>query len=104
MDSNSITFLQSLEISLLSMFVVFIILISLSFFVSLLSKFSKEKKNDLSKETISKVDASIDENGFIHNFDEIEDEDMLAAILVASIDASNEDKDATVRIKSVRRV
>ncbi len=97
-----ITFLDSVKISILSMVVVFLILVLLAFIVSLLKRVSINKKDV--KSTVKIKDEKNKELGIIHSFDEIKDDDMLAALLVAVIDASENKENENIRIKSIRQI
>ncbi|MDP2424787.1 MAG: hypothetical protein U1C51_06055 [Candidatus Izemoplasmatales bacterium] len=89
-----ITFLESIEVSLISVVIVFSILYLLTVIVSFVSKQLKEKIIPLSNPL--PIPFSIED---------IKDEDMMVAALVASIDYQNETKGDVVvtSIKELNR-
>lgn len=101
--SKPITIADSVYITIVSMMIVFSILILLTFILYLFKYIPKEKKavsdyktNNLKEKYIS--------NSTKFSEKDIEDDDMLAAIMVACIEASNNSRNGNIRVKSVKRL
>lgn len=104
MFKGAISLITSLEITLISMLVVFSILSILAFILSLFKHIPAEKvikeikkaplKNDIPKKVErEKFDPS-----------KITDERMLVAMMVASIEAAGENKDSNIRVVGIKEL
>ena len=102
-DGGSVSFGQALLIALVAILIVFVVLCLIIGSIKLLQvcvkKFGKknEAKEEVSNET---SEAPVEES---KPATEIEDDDMMAAVLVATIDYANETK-SDVKLKSVKRI
>lgn len=105
MFGDNITLINALEITVISMFIVFFILSILSYVLSLFKFIPQEKEN---KETAKKVEPKREVEKEIkrEKFDPstIKDESMLVAMMVATIEASGEEKNSTVRVVGIREI
>jgi glutaconyl-CoA/methylmalonyl-CoA decarboxylase subunit delta len=87
------SFLQSLEISVFSIVIVFVILYLVTISVELLKK---TQKTIIEQPVITPEPA-------IQSIDQITDEDMMVAALVASIDYREQTK-TNVRVRSIKEI
>lgn len=94
MYGEHLTFYETLQITLISMLIVFSILILLSLIVSLFKYLPESKR-------ITKKYKRKKKRSFV-NFDKM-DEDMRVAALIATIDYREEIK-SEVRLKSIKRI
>lgn len=103
MFGDNITLVKALEITIVSMFIVFFILSILSYVLSLFKFIPKEKK-EISKNTrnIKKIENESKKEKFDPS--KINDEKMLIAMMVATIEASGEDKNSTVRVIGIKEI
>jgi putative uncharacterized protein (fragment) len=110
--NSPITFGDSLVITVVSMLTVFLVLILISFILSLLKYLPSEKKVTENKKVTVKPLAdtfsvssenSISEGKKIGPED-IKDEKMLAAVAAAVIDAAGEIDNAYIKVRSIRKV
>lgn len=106
MFGDNITIVKALEITIISMSIVFFILSILSYVLSLFKFIPQEnqKKDDIEKNTEKqdKIVRSIKKEKF--DISKIKDEKMLIAMMVATIEASNEEKNSTVRVIGIREI
>ncbi len=93
MYSDNITLIETMQITLISMLIVFSILILLSFLVSLFKYLPDSER--INKKYKRKKRSYV-------NFDKM-DEDMQVAALIATIDYREEIK-KEVRLKSIKRI
>ncbi len=100
MFRGQISLLTSLEITVISMLVVFAILAVLSFVLSLFKYIPAEeiKSENIKKNTLEKVERKR------FNPEDIKDEQMRVAMMVATIEAVGEEKDATVRVVGIKEL
>ena len=99
-DGGSVSFGQALLIALVAILIVFVVLCLIIGSIKLLQLFVKKFSK---KETKAEV---VEESKPVENTNdnlEIEDDDMMAAVLVATIDYANETK-KDVKLKSVKRI
>ena len=102
--NSPITFGDSLVITVVSMLTVFLVLILISFILSLLKYLPSEKKvTENKKVTVKPSENSISEGKKIGPED-IKDEKMLAAVAAAVIDAAGEIDNAYIKVRSIREV
>lgn len=103
MFKGTISLMTALEITVLSMFVVFLILSLLAFILSLFKHIPQEKivenkvkpKQDLKTEPVQR--AKFDPS-------KITDERMLVAMLVATIEASKDENNSNVRVVGIKEL
>lgn len=94
---------DSLFITVIAMAIVFFILILIASILGLFKYIPQEEivtKNNEVKENNPKD--AIKNKKF--NPDEIKDENMIIAMLVASIDAANEDENAYIRVRNIKEI
>ncbi len=94
--SSELSFNEALVVSFTCILVVLAILAGSSVIISLL-RFVPSKKED----ELSTVPNKIAERQI--NIDDLDD-DMMAATLVALIDAAEDEEDATYRLKSIKKI
>ena len=107
-----ITFGDSLVITVVSMLTVFLVLILISFILSLLKYLPSEKKVTENKKVTVKQLADAfsvsSENSASEGKkigpEDIKDEKMLAAVAAAVIDAAGEIDNAYIKVRSIREV
>ncbi len=92
-------FLQGLLISLIAIVIVFAILVIICFSVNILKLVSKKSKKESAQE---KVESVVSEPKKI-SAEDIKDDDMMAAVLVATIDFVSENK-KDARVVSVKQI
>ncbi len=97
-----IDFLGGLSVSAVCILVVFIILVGLGLVVSLLQFFNPKKEENDENLALSQAPTSVEQPKYI-TIDDIKDEDMMVAALVATIDYHDETS-ADVRVVSVRQI
>ena len=105
MFGDNITLINALEITVISMFIVFFILSILSYVLSLFKFIPQEKeKKEIAKKVEPKreVEKEIKREKFDPST--IKDESMLVAMMVATIEASGEEKNSTVRVVGIREI
>ena len=100
-DDGSIGFGKAVLIALIAILIVFVVLVIIIGSIKILqlcvNKFSKEKAIETPQEEVS---APVEDKT---PSTEIEDDDMMVAVLVATIDYANETK-KDVKLKSVKRI
>ena len=103
-DGGSVSFGQALLIALVAILIVFVVLCLIIGSIKLLQVCVKKfgKKNEAKEEASAEVSQApaLEE---AKPATEIEDDDMMAAVLVATIDYANETK-SDVKLKSVKRI
>lgn len=97
-------FKTALELSVVSMGIVFLTLYGISLVLGSFEKIFKEKKVvQLEKEIEKKVAKPLPKTTITYKQLE-EDEDMLVAALVASIEAAKENKNSNFKVTSIRKI
>ncbi|WP_270749713.1 OadG family protein [Fusobacterium hominis] len=98
-------FKTALELSVVSMGIVFLTLYGISLVLGSFKKIFKEKKviEQLEKEVEKKVVKVAPKKNITYKELE-EDEDMLVATLVASIEAAKENKNSNFKVTSIRKI
>ena len=100
-DKAGEAFIDGLIPSLVCILIVFAILITIYLIVALLNKF---KALDAKTEEVKKPETKTNTQSFERTkIEDIEDDDMMAAVLVATIDYRNEIKE-DVRLIRVRKI
>lgn len=103
MDIN-ISLIDALILSVFCILIVFIVLMIISLGVNLIKIFFYRKSNvAVNRESIKEVKKHLEDKCAI-KFEDIDDEDMLIAAFVASIDAVEENDGKTVKIKSIKKM
>ncbi|MEG0136322.1 OadG family protein [Cetobacterium sp.] len=104
MFKGQISLITSLEITLISMLVVFVILAILAFVLSLFKYIPTEKVIKEVKKT--KAPADVPKKVERERFDpsKITSEEMKVAMMVACIEAAGEDKNANVRVVGIKEL
>ena len=92
---------DSIFITVVSMGIVFFILVLISAILSAFKFIPAEKKVEVA-ETKKSVAAPVVENRF--RPEDIKDENMLVAMMVASIEASKNNENAYIRVKSIKEL
>ncbi|MDO5088210.1 MAG: OadG family protein [Leptotrichiaceae bacterium] len=100
--SSPITLTEALFVTAISMTVVFLVLILISFILSLFKYIPSEK--EVKKQQPAVVKPVVEENKKKMSPEDIKDDKMLAAVTVAVIEAAGEDDNAYVRVKSIREI
>lgn len=92
-------------LSIFCILIVFIILMVISLGINLIKIFLNSKSRTISdkEEYVREVKKHLEDNHKI-KFEDIDDEDMLIAAFVASIDSVEENDNKSVRIKSIKRL
>ena len=105
MDIN-MSFFQGLQLSIISMLIVFALLYAISILLSaftLVFKESKEIKEIIEKKVSTPVKEVVNSKGI--SFEELEkDQDMLVAAMVASMEATGENKVNNFKIVKIRQI
>lgn len=103
MFKGAISLITSLEITLISMLVVFTILAILAFVLSLFKYVPAEKVQEIKKATPAPAAPKKVER---EKFDpsKITSEEMRVAMMVACIEAAGEDKDANIRVVGIKEL
>lgn len=105
MDIN-MSFFQGLQLSIISMLIVFGLLYTISIVLSafrLVFKESKEIKEIIEKKVSIPVKEVVNSKGI--SFEELEkDQDMLVAAMVASMEAAGENKVNNFKIVKIRQI
>ncbi|MGL5796832.1 MAG: OadG family protein [Cetobacterium sp.] len=101
MFRGMISVATSLEITLISMIVVFTILTILSFILSLF-KYIPSAEIENVKKSEQPILKTIEKERF--NPDNIKNEEMRVAMMVACIEAAGEDKDANIRVVGIKEL
>lgn len=101
---GEITLIQAVNITLISMALVFFILTVISFVLSLFKYIPAEKKAEPAKKPAPAPAAPA--APAVKSFDpsSIKDERMLAAMLVATIEAANDMDGANIRVRSIKEL
>ena len=100
---GEISILQAINITVISMAIVFFILAVISFVLSLFKFIPAEKKvEEAKKPTPAPVAPVAPQQSFDPN--SIKDERMLAAMLVATIEASDDMDGANIRVRAIREL
>lgn len=108
--NNPVNLLDSLYITVVSMLVVFFILILIAYSLNFLKYFNPKEKKDTDKNEIKNIENDIKENNIENNKDEqsynINYNDRLVriAIMVATIQASEELGHNNIKIRKVREI
>lgn len=105
MFKGAISLMTSLEITLISMIVVFAILSLLAFILSLFKYIpGEEEKPQIKKPVLGKKEEV--KKPVKKSFDpsQITSEEMRVAMMIASIEAAGEDKDSTVRVVGIKEI
>jgi hypothetical protein len=105
--NNHVGFGDAIFISIVSMAIVFLVLILISFLLSLL-KFIPTEKNTVSKEnkktvvtpSVSQTKKQVKKI----SAEDIKDDRMLAAVVVAVMEAAGNTPDAYIRVKSIKEL
>ena len=110
----AVTFTDAVYISVVSMLIVFFILFLISFMLSFFKYFSNfEGKSKDSKKTndnkVLKKTEKLSNEGKLDkkekfNMEKIKDETMMAAMMVALIEAAGENENCFIRVKNVREI
>ena len=98
----NITFGEACLFALFSILVVFVILILITLIISLMAKLKLEDKNAEVKQVAKPVEQPVVTRKQT-KLEDIKDDDMMAAVLVATIDYANEIKE-DVHLVSVREL
>ncbi|RRD40689.1 sodium pump decarboxylase, gamma subunit subfamily [Leptotrichia sp. OH3620_COT-345] len=101
--SSPITLTEALFVTVISMTVVFLVLILISFILSLFKYIPSEKEGN-KRQSQPTVFKPSQENRAKLSPEDIKDDKMLAAVMVSVIEAAGEDENAYVRVKSIREV
>ena len=105
MDIN-MSFFQGLQLSIISMLIVFGLLYAISLVLSafrLVFKESKEIKEIIEKKVSTPVKEVVNSKGI--SFEELEkDQDMLVAAMVASMEAGGENKVNNFKVVKIRQI
>ncbi|MGL4988151.1 MAG: OadG family protein [Cetobacterium sp.] len=101
MFRGMISVATSLEITFISMIVVFTILTILSFVLSLFKYIPSAKIENVEKSE-QPILKTIEKERF--NPDNIKNEEMRVAMMVACIEAAGEDKDANIRVVGIKEL
>ncbi|WP_297404722.1 OadG family protein [uncultured Cetobacterium sp.] len=105
MFKGAISLMTSLEITLISMIVVFSILSILAFVISLFKYIPGEKVEAKVKKTVVAKKVSKEEvTRKAFDPSQIKCEEMRVAMMVASIEAAGEDKDATIKVLGIKEI
>ncbi len=100
-DKAGEAFIDGLIPSLVCILIVFAILIAIYLIVTLVNKF---KALDVKKQEVKETETKTNTQSFERTkLEDIEDDDMMAAVLVATIDYRNEIKE-DVRLIRVRKI
>ncbi len=102
MFKDAITLMIALEITLISMLVVFTILAILAFVLSLFKYIPAEKVVEIKKATPAVTPAKVEREKFDPS--KITSEEMRVAMMVACIEAAGEDKDANIRVVGIKEL
>ncbi len=102
MDTN-IEVMNAFMLSVFCILIVFVILIIISLSINLI-KIVIYKCESVFKETENFEFKKSLERDYSIKFEEINDEDMMIAAFVASIDAVGNEDNKTVKIKSIKRI
>ena len=102
MFKGAISLITSLEITLISMLVVFTILAILAFVLSLFKYIPAEKVQEIIKATPAAAPKKVEREKFDPS--KITSEEMRVAMMVACIEAAGEDKDANVRVIGIKEL
>ena len=102
MFKGAISLITSLEITLISMLVVFAILAILAFVLSLFKYSPAEKVQEVKKATPAAAPKKVEREKFDPS--KITSEEMRVAMMVACIEAAGEDKDANVRVVGIKEL
>jgi len=102
MFKGTITFMTALEITLISMVVVFTILAILAFVLSLFKYIPAENVIDVKKTTQPTPPKKVEREKFDPS--KITSEEMRVAMMVACIEAAGEDKDANIRVVGIKEL
>ena len=102
MFKGAISLITSLEITLISMLVVFTILAILAFVLSLFKYIPAEKVPEVKKPTPAAAPKKVEREKFDPS--KITSEEMRVAMMVACIEAAGEDKDANVRVIGIKEL
>lgn len=105
MFEGQISLISSLEITMISMFIVFAILGILSSILTLFKFIQPEKKEEVNKKAVT---TKIPEKNSVErkkiNPEDIKSEEMRVAMMIASIEAAGENKDANIRVVGIREL
>lgn len=101
MFKGAISLITSLEITLISMLVVFAILAILAFVLSLFKYIPAEKVQEVKKATPAEP-KKVEREKFDPS--KITSEEMRVAMMVACIEAAGEEKDANVRVVGIKEL
>ncbi|MGL4653020.1 MAG: OadG family protein [Cetobacterium sp.] len=102
MFKGAITLMTALEITLISMIVVFTILAILAFVLSLFKYIPAEKVVEIKKATPATTPKKVEREKFDPS--NISSEEMRVAMMVACIEAAGEDKDANIRVVGIKEL
>ncbi|MGL4998211.1 MAG: OadG family protein [Cetobacterium sp.] len=102
MFKGTISFMTSLEITLISMIVVFTILAILAFILSLFKYIPTEKAVEVKKATPPTMPKKVEREKFDPS--KISSEEMQVAMMVACIEAAGEDKDANIKVVGIKEL
>lgn len=100
--NSEVTILDSLYITVVSLFIVFFILVLISFILSLFKYIPKENKNESINNNVSS--STTKENKKIFRAEDIKDEKMRIAVMVATMEATKENENSNIRIINVREL
>lgn len=96
--STPVSLVDSLYITIVSLSMVFFILILISMLLYLLKYLPQEKQN-IKKEQVKEV-----KNNTRIKPEDVKDEKMRIALMVASIECAKENENAFIRVKSIREI
>ncbi|MGL5349322.1 MAG: OadG family protein [Cetobacterium sp.] len=104
MFKDAITLMIALEITLISMLVVFTILAILAFVLSLFKYIPAEKVVEIKKATPAPTPTPKKVEREKFDPSKITSEEMRVAMMVACIEAAGEDKDANIRVVGIKEL
>ncbi|MGL5088164.1 MAG: OadG family protein [Cetobacterium sp.] len=102
MFKGTISFMTSLQITLISMVVVFLILSLLAFVLFLFKYIPAEKVIEIKKATPTITPKKVEKEKFDPS--KIKSEEMQVAMMVACIEAAGEDKDANIKVVGIKEL
>lgn len=105
MFEGQISLISSLEITMISMFIVFAILGILSSILTLFKFIQPEEKEESTKKVVTTKSSEVDSSERKRfNPEDIKSEEMRVAMMIASIEAAGENKDANIRVVGIREL
>ena len=114
--NSAVTFADAIYITVVSMLIVFFILFLISFVLSFFKYFSsKNDKNNIQinkklnkhneiLENLDEFDKKKNEKYKKFNMEKIKDETMLAALMAALIDASEDNENCYIKVRNIKEI